>query len=369
MENLTETKSTAESPAEQLLKLKDQVFQSWLTLARKQIEPANRMDDATLTDHWPTLFDCIAQALEDEKTDRVYGRSCEFARVHGSERARLSDFNPDDLVQEYYLYCQIICDILGESMQLRARHFHVIHETVCIALREAMIAYSEVQTTFRERFIATLTHDLRNPIAAAKMAAELIDISCEDPTEVSALAERLKTNLKRADHMLQSLLDVAYMHSGKQVNYRMERFDLKEVAFDIVQEFKLTYGNRFHVRGEHIDGYWNKSAICRAIENLVSNAIKYGSSEKPIVVELSKYNEHARIRVHNEGRPIPYDDQKRIFQPFKRETSVLEAKEGWGLGLCYVQTAAEAHGGKVEVQSDDTHGTDFFIEIPLDSRH
>lgn len=358
-----------ESPAKFLAQLKDQVMNLWMAIAKQQIEPASRIDESALLNRFPVLFDYIVEALQDETTERVRARCHEIASLHGTERANTADYNPDDLVQEYYLFCEVICDVLSSAISLRARYFHIIHQTVCMALRDSMISYSEAQTTFRERFIATLTHDLRNPIAAAKMAAELIGEANDDPDEVKELAERLKTNLKRADNMVQSLLDVAYMHSGYQLNYHMEPCDLNLIVSDIIHEMMLTHGDRFEIRGESIEGFWNKSAVYRAIENLISNALKYGDSKSPIVVAFKRCDGHVQIRVHNDGRPIPAADQKRIFQPFKREKTVLEARQGWGLGLCYVQSATEAHGGKVKVQSDASHGTDFLIELPIDSRH
>jgi signal transduction histidine kinase len=360
---------TPSSPGKTLLERRDQIIDQWIKRVGAEINQASRIPLEDLTADISALIDCMAQALTAGSYEAVEEQCHRFGQFHGSERARISDYNPDEILQEYHILCEIMCDLLEKTTHLTAKDFRVITGVMSGAMRDSMIAYSEVQASFRERFIATLAHDLRNPLGVAKTAAELIVLDCNDPEEVCFLANRSLANLKRADDLLQSLLDVAYMHSGYDLNYKMDYCDLKGIVVELVQGLSITHGNRFIVIGEYIDGYWNKSAIRRAIENLLTNAIKYGAHDKPVTIEFKRDRNFAEIRVHNEGRPIPQVDQKRIFQPFKREKSVLEAKPGWGLGLCFVQTAVEAHKGEVHVDSNTSTGTDFIIRLPIDSRH
>jgi signal transduction histidine kinase len=76
------------------------------------------------------------------------------------------------------------------------------------------------------------------------------------------------------------------------------------------------------------------------------------------------------LRVHNEGAPIPAEQQARLFAPFAQIESAVVGRStrGWGLGLTLVRGCAEAHGGTVRVESDAESGTTFTIELPLDSR-
>lgn len=366
--NSSNVKATP-TAASVLLNNQDQVISAWMQRAKVEVDQACELDQSVLINAVPKLVMYIASALEAGDANSVKSECAEFGKFHGGERAKISDYNPDELVQEYYIFCEVLCELLVRSVKLTLGEYHIIHKVVSMALRESMASYSDAQVEFRERFIATLAHDLRNPIGVARTAAELISLECHNAEEVCFLAERLMTNLKRADDLMQSLLDVAYMHSGYELNYQMERCDLKQIIIEVVQSASLTHGNRFQIFGESVDGFWNTSALRRSLENLLSNAIKYGDYDKPVVIDF-KHNDHeAEIKVHNDGRAIPPADQKRIFQPFKREKSIIESKPGHGLGLCFVQTAAEAHGGRVEVHSDENHGTDFIIYLPLDSRH
>lgn len=359
---------TRPKPTQILIEQREKIISGWARRAVNEVNQASTLSPHDLVNELPKLVDCIAHALATSSTSAVRDECQELAHSHGSGRARVADYNPDELVQEYCIFCEVLLDTLDSQAQLTLNDFKIIYRVIGLALQNSMIAYSDIQTDFRERFIATLAHDLRNPLGVARTAAELISLECNNPQEVSFLAERLQQNLKRADDLMQSLLDVAYMHSGYDLNYKMETCDLAQLVSETVQSMSLTHGNRFIVLGDKIFGYWNKSALRRSLENLLSNAVKYGAHDKPVRVEFKRLDQKVELKVHNEGRPIPPDDQKKIFQPFKREKTVLSSKPGWGLGLCFVQTATEAHGGKVRVSSSAETGTEFTLELPLDSR-
>jgi signal transduction histidine kinase len=104
-------------------------------------------------------------------------------------------------------------------------------------------------------------------------------------------------------------------------------------------------------------------------ENLINNAVKYGSVNELIMFTINKLGNEVEFIVHNEGNPISAEDQASLFKPFSRIASAKNSgKKGWGLGLTLVKGVAEAHGGKVAVKSDKIYGTDFIITLPLDSR-
>ena len=110
-------------------------------------------------------------------------------------------------------------------------------------------------------------------------------------------------------------------------------------------------------------GFWYEEGLIRIIENLISNAIKYGLKNSPVTISVSQDTHFANVNVHNEGKPIPDEEKKILFQQFKRSKDV-EAKVGWGLGLTVVLSMVEAHGGTIEVQSDAQNGTSFVFKLP-----
>jgi signal transduction histidine kinase len=118
-----------------------------------------------------------------------------------------------------------------------------------------------------------------------------------------------------------------------------------------------------------VRGVWSLEDLHRALWNLVTNAVKYGSPDEPITVRVSQLDGAAHLAVHNVGVPIAPSDQKHIFDAYARTpTADRTGRTGWGLGLTVVRGVAEAHGGQVSLQSDAETGTTFMIELPLDAR-
>lgn len=368
---LDSTRPLASSRSEQILIAKRaEIIERWVNRVSHEMNQAPSLDRIALVNHIPNLIDCIAQAFAVASVARVKDQCENFGEEHGLDRANSSNYNAEEIVQEYSIFSEVVCETLEEENEMTINNFKIIQGVICIALKESMAAYSGMQASVRDRFIATLTHDLRGPIGIAKTASELVLNDCHNPEEVCFLAQRSIANLQRADDLLQNLLDFAYKHSGMALKYQMEACELKTLVSEIVQSLSITLGDRFVVLGSKVDGYWNKSALHRSVENLLINAIKYGAYDKPVLIEICpKGKDLVEIRVHNEGRPIPAEDQKKIFQPFRREKSMLESTPGWGLGLCFVQTAVDAHRGQIKLSSNESSGTDFRILLPVDARH
>ena len=101
----------------------------------------------------------------------------------------------------------------------------------------------------------------------------------------------------------------------------------------------------------------------------MANAAKYSAPGTIVSIKLEKLDGLAKLAIHNEGNPIPVEEQKLLFQPFLRAKAAQDSgKKGWGLGLTLVKGIAEAHGGTVTVESSAEKGTTFTLSIPLDFR-
>jgi signal transduction histidine kinase len=218
----------------------------------------------------------------------------------------------------------------------------------------------------REQFVATLSHDLRNPLTAAKTTAELLLKFPDRPEAREQLLRKTVHALDRADRMITDLLDATRIKAGKKIPIHFFTCDLTAVVRGALDELSMSYGNRFVLHApEHVHGYWAGDAIRRVVENLCSNAVKYGAKDKSVAVTLTTENERLILSVHNFGHSIPQEQQARLFQPFQRtHTAERSGKHGWGLGLVLVRGIAEAHGGTVNVRSTEDAGTTFTISLP-----
>jgi PAS domain S-box-containing protein len=222
----------------------------------------------------------------------------------------------------------------------------------------------------RERFVSTLTHDLRTPMTAARMSAQLVAKKYDEPQVVQKIAGRIAMSMDRADGMIRDLLDANRISAGEALPIEVVPCNLNQIVSEAIEELSTIHGDRFVLRApERIQGFWSRNEISRLIENLAGNAVKYGASNRPVTIRLSPKNDEVLIEVHNEGPPIPLSEQANLFEPFRRSRSALTgAQTGWGLGLTLVKGIAEAHAGTAGVRSSLPDGTTFWVRLPVDAR-
>ncbi len=235
----------------------------------------------------------------------------------------------------------------------------------------AIVTRLEHERELRDRFISTLTHDLRSPMTAAKMTAQLIARKTDKNENVHKQATKIVSNIDRADHMIQNLLDSNRLQAGEKLTLTMSESSLKDIITEVLSDLKIIYGDRFQFLppDQDIKSYCNSDSLKRVIENLAINAVKYGAADQPVKVELSKKDDQAFISVHNSGNPIAAEDQLKIFSPFNRSRAAqMGGQKGWGLGLTVVKGMIESHGGTVRLESSEQNGTSFIVNLPIDSR-
>jgi PAS domain S-box-containing protein len=218
----------------------------------------------------------------------------------------------------------------------------------------------------REQFIETLSHDLRNPLATARANAELLLKYHDRIQDREGLLTRIILSTERADGLIQDLLDTSRIRTGRRIHLVMEACDLKAVLFETVEDLTSVHGDRFKLNAEgDFQGLWCSGGIRRVVENLAENAIKYGAPDTPVTITLGRQGNRVSLSVHNQGNPIPKEEQQTLFEPFRRAASAeAGTTQGWGLGLTLVKAIAEALGGELSVESDERTGTTFRLDFP-----
>lgn len=220
----------------------------------------------------------------------------------------------------------------------------------------------------REKFVSTLTHDLQTPLTSAKLSVQLL-MRSPDKTSIEKNGERVITSLTRIEHMIRDLLDSNKIRAGKKLPLSVAEMDMCHCIHQTISDLIALHGGRFQVKSpQKVHGHWSEDAIKRIVENLCSNAIKYGSENTPITIYIEEEAEHVHIRVHNLGNTIPYHKLDVMFNAYERlKHESQDMKKGWGLGLTLVKGLSEAQGGKVSVTSD-ADGTVFSVCLPKDVR-
>jgi signal transduction histidine kinase len=355
--------------AARMLELREAVLQEWSRRLRATVKEAENLSHPILINTFPCLYDHIAEAISPGGGRGAETDTNTVAAEHGGERARLTNYNAQAVVSEYQLLRWTIFDVLQEhGVRMSGEEFSSINASIDNAIRDAINAFALAQLALRERFVAALTHDLRNPLATAMAAADLIKHST-DPEQMRPLADRIMNNLDRMDGMIQNLLDAMVFHTGERLSLSIEAFDMLELVSEVAEQFTSVHGALFEVQGSTVTGYWDREALRRCIENLAGNAVKHGAKGRPVRFSVVSLHERVAVSVHNEGPPILPERMESVFQVFQRAVSAREeGSRGWGIGLPYVRGVAESHGGSVTVDSTAQRGTTFTIDMPIDSR-
>ena len=356
--------------ARRMLELYDTVFAKWEQRVRASIKEAGALPTPVLINTLPALYANIAEALTPG-----YPRTSADAAVtsvgleHGSERARLSNYDPQAIISEYQILRLTIVQVMQQNnAALNRDELLILDSSIDNTIKDAVHGFVLAQSAFREQFIASLAHDLRNPLAAANMAAELI-LRTTDLRKISIFAKQIVEYHSRMDQMIQDLLDTVIFQSGGRMQLHPSNFDMLEAVKEVCEQSKGAHGDRFQIVGNSVQGWWGREPIKRALENLVGNAVKYGTPGKPIRLKVDSTHERVIISVHNEGDPIPPEETESVFQVFQRAKAAKEGKQrGWGIGLPYARSVAESHGGSIGVDSTKERGTTFLIDMPVDSR-
>lgn len=244
-------------------------------------------------------------------------------------------------------------------------------------LRESLqikVENLERERELREAFVSLLTHDLRTPLSVILGSSEFILRRPDDPQSSRKFAEKIVTHVNRVGQMITNLLDANRIHSGEKLPLKLESVNLCKLIEETAAELVTIFGDRFVIKcAPAVDLYCDPNGVRRIIENLCNNAIKYGSPNSPVTLKVEHFKEEIQISVHNFGEVISIEDQKSLFQQFKRtQNAQAGVHKGWGIGLTLVKGVAEAHGGSVAVESKPDSGTVFTVTLPKDaslSRH
>ena len=238
---------------------------------------------------------------------------------------------------------------------------------------QALAAFHE-ERELRERFVSTLTHDLRTPLTAAKLAAQLMGRQLEDPESVRKFSAKVIGNLNRADTMIRDLLDAHRISANQKLPINPEECDIRQLVRQAIDDLGLVHGDRFLFRSEGpVIGWWDCEYLRRLVDNLCGNAVKYGDPGKPVTIAVTPCGHPAgsevRLSVHNHGAALTATERENLFHLFHRSKSAQDSGEkGWGIGLTLVKGVAESHGGSVQVRSEPGEGTTFNVTLPRDAR-
>lgn len=227
------------------------------------------------------------------------------------------------------------------------------------------VTHRKEPEVFRDLLLATLSHDLRDPLTAIQIGTSLLLRRERLEPRGAVTAKRVIASARRISAMVDQVLDFTRLRVRGSLPCNRRLSNLGLIAASVVDEMDLAHPGR-QIDLEHdgnLDGQWDADRLARMISNLVSNGLLHGDPGSKVTVRALDRGGDALIVVHNQGKTIPAAELATIFDPFRRPTRP-RTSVGLGLGLFIAHEIARTHGGKMWATSCPVEGTQFSALLP-----
>jgi signal transduction histidine kinase len=217
----------------------------------------------------------------------------------------------------------------------------------------------------REQFIAVLGHDLRTPLSAIRMSADLLETRTEEKRSLNLLSAIRKSSV-RMGVLIENILDFARGRLGDGIPVQRKLVDdLQQTLQQTLEEVQASHPRATFTHTLKVPSgvYCDALRISQLLSNLLGNAATHGSISAPIILNAYAENDEIVISLTNQGTPISAQLMPLLFEPFSR-SEAGQRNEGLGLGLYIAAQIAAAHSGTLSVTSTAESGTCFVARFP-----
>ena len=233
-----------------------------------------------------------------------------------------------------------------------------------VALEDAK-QFAESANESKSRFLAAVSHDLMQPLNAARLFSAALAHQESLTTETRNLVKNLDSSLRSAEDLISDLLDISRLEGGR-ISYSIQAFALKPWIEALGEEFKVLANQHqidFRLKAMEVTVSSDPRLLRRVVQNFLTNAFRYANGRVLLGVRVSK--ETVRIEVWDQGQGIPADKLEFIFEEFKRlDSHQTREEKGLGLGLAIADGLARVLGHTIDVRSTQGKGSVFSITIP-----
>jgi hypothetical protein len=364
------------------------ILKDWQTFAATQLPAAASMSSLALRDHAQQILEAVAKDIVQPQTrveqaqkskglaPQAVGAAATAAQAHAVMRAH-SGFDIKQMTAEYRaLRTSVLCRWVDkcEPATTDLQDMIRFNEAIDQAIAESVASFSTQVEQSRNFFLGMLGHDMRSPLSAILLSAGYL-AKLNAGERVSEAAKRITNSGSRMQALLDDLIDFNRTKLGLGIKIAPAKVDLGQVFADGLYQLRVAYPSReikFTVEGD-ARGVWDANRLHQLLDNLVVNAIKYGFSDSPVRVTLTGNDEKVVLTVRNRGPVIEPQLRTRIFDPLRRGSSPLSDQDGegdgsLGLGLFISREIAIAHGGDIDVESDESE-TVFTVRLPRAGAH
>jgi signal transduction histidine kinase len=368
-----------------ILKNKQQILAEWEAFAATLLPGTQDMTSPELRNHATAILDAIVRDITSSQTDqhrsdKAMGLTPDdngvtaAATVHGAVR-RSRGVNLLQVSAEFRAFRASVLRLwmaqLSRKDNSAFNDMLRFNEAVDQALAASIEKYTVEVSQSRDTFIAILGHDLRSPLNAVAMSAELLLMPGVPEGKRVQSATRIKSSAATMSTMIGDMLYYAQSKLGGGIPVAPHPANMNDICQAALDLVRTTYPDRiFQLKTSgNLDGYFDSARLQQVLSNLLNNAVQHGAKDS--VVTLAEYSENnsVAIEVKNYGPRIPPKALKLIFNPLVQlpsdsENRVKRTPTSLGLGLSITREIVLAHGGTVDVKSSDADGTIFTVILP-----
>ena len=362
----------------------DQILREWEDFAGT-LAPLADADRTELRDHATAVLKVIATDLATPQAESASIAKSKgqgpvaaidtAAEVHAAARMS-SGLNSDQVMAEFRALRSSVLRLWTTSDAIttpeQIQDMVRFNEAVDQAQSESMVRYSKLLRDAQSLFLAILGHDVRSPLGAVTMGAQVLLHDQTLPSKVLKVGLRIFNSSKRVDEIVRDLLDFSISHLGDGIPIDPYSVDLEEICMNVVEEARTFHPDREieFVSVGNLTGTWDGVRLAQAFSNLISNALQHGKPGATIHITLDGSHPEVSFEVKNDADVIPPAKLRTLFDPVQsfaiRPPSErnMARVQNLGLGLYVVKEIVRAHEGKISVSSTQETGVKFSISLP-----
>lgn len=237
--------------------------------------------------------------------------------------------------------------------------------------RKQVEARLEEANERKDRFMAVLAHELRNPLAPLRNALYLLKKRADDPATVEKVRAMMERQVEHLANLVDDLLDVTRINRGKII-LKLETLDLVKIVHQQTEDHRADFEKanlalQMNLPSTPVWVRGDATRLAQTLDNLLDNALKFSEPGGAVQINIAAEHDQAVVQVHDSGVGIEEAQMQRLFEPFSQaDRSLDRARGGLGLGLALVKGLVELHGGSVQAGSAGKgKGAQFVLRFPL----
>ncbi len=242
-------------------------------------------------------------------------------------------------------------------------------KTVEQNLKTALAKEKELNE-LKTRIVSIVSHEFKTPLTTILSSAELVEYHLKKQTPIEKLFHHTATIIRSVKNLTTILNDTLFISKTETNNFKVEptNCSVQKIVEDIWKDLKIAFAKNHEMQLNVSENFPEKcfqdeKLLKQAIQNLLTNAVKYSPKKETIFVSLSFLNNEVIVSVKDEGMGIPKKDFGLLFEMFHRASNV-ENIEGTGVGLMIVRRSMNVIGGSVRFRSEEGKGTEFILNFP-----